>query len=178
MQLTEKEKIVLMKDWKGEKLTEDEKKILPIAKHKSDIIYEKLMKTTFDIYIAGRLDLDTIKRFDMIKEKISKYGLEVFNPLDVIQPSEKKGMLDFHALQTAKILFVATDKVSWGTSIEVGAMEYRKSKGENVKIIVCYLGKEFDYIKNHPMSIHIDYITQDLNDAFKKLEEYIHEIIN
>lgn len=134
-----------------------------------------------DVYIAGHLTKDTKKRFDAIERFLSRFGYKVFNPAKYELETARKASLDFSMLNEAKVLFVATEKVSIGTFIEIGYMTCRKLKGEDVKIIVCYLGNDeykgvrtVDWIRDYsPMTVYVDYVTDDLVCALDKVLEIL-----
>lgn len=134
-----------------------------------------------DVYISGYLDDDTVPRFMEVEKILTKHGLTVYNPAKYELDRKIKSMLDYDNLDKAKVLLMVTDRVSIGTFIELGYVICRKKKGENVKIVVCYLGndsykgvKAVDFIKYvSPMTTPIDYVTVNIMDAVSKTIDFI-----
>lgn len=132
-----------------------------------------------EIYLAGYMSDKSALRFNALESFLEENGFVVYNPVKYILPTEKKAMKDFSMLDKADVLFVVTDRISIGTFIEIGYMSYRKRKGEDVLIILCYLGKDkykgkdtIEFLRNYsPMTYYVDYITDDLNDALEFLKE-------
>ena len=140
------------------------------------------------VYLAGRIDLknreETQARFDRAEKLLKGAGFEVYNPakMELGEFSrEELAERDFNMLDESDVLFVVTDKMSLGTTIELGYFTAKKRLTGRGKIVVVYLGDEeykftslFDFMKNYsPMTVYVDYFTQSIEDGVRALKNMV-----
>ncbi|AMM54266.1 hypothetical protein [Pyrococcus kukulkanii] len=168
--------LALLKENLGMYLSPEESELLEDAKKKNSVIIKGLKsEESFDVYLTGHIDFETVRMFYEITRKLEDFGVKVYHPAMVVLGSKEKGIFEFNIERKSRILLVVTDTASFGTSVDVGFFTHRKLSGEDVKIIYCYTGPSYEFkeIKKHPSSVYIDYFTDDVEDALKKVLELL-----
>ncbi len=173
--LTPEEFAALIKHRMGLHLEGRELELLYHASEKNEALISNLRGRSFDVYLTGHVRLDNLRFFYDVARILEERGISVYHPAMVVMDSKEKGKMEFEIENRAKCLLVVTSSKSFGTSVDVGFFTHRKVSGESVRIVYCYLGPDYELksLKDHPAAVYIDYFTNDLGDAIRKVMEFL-----
>ncbi|MCD6482730.1 MAG: hypothetical protein J7K83_00470 [Candidatus Aenigmarchaeota archaeon] len=181
--LSDEERNALLKVFRKEKLTEEEKEIAEKAREKDLAIKNWYRENEIDVYVAGLLDVSEFSHFDSVEELFEHYGYNVYSPASFIDSREGKGEMDFLALRKARVLLAKLKRgkngaYSLGTSLELGY--YLAAHENDDGVVILYYEKDpegkdiykgdihtYDYLKYFsPVHARI-HVTDSIETAIK-----------